>query len=285
MTNPEKSLLGKVEKEPSSTILKIYFNEDKGTIERIEKETTQDENIVIYPTPLKGSSIEPEFEDYIPHFEKYSFTAGPFLTDTLGTYSSVDFSELRDTLRNLLTQEYDKNFLNFLEENVDETTYIRFVLEQLAIWSQMPADKAEQDENRLVVEWPEYYPRKTKIQKDLAPLPSDFRRPYLVNKLLCICTDHENYSYTEEHFELDELTLVSSILYHITELDNKHTEKDSMINELMEYYGFKMEEKIDIMRGYISIWRNILQDQEYIKKAKGHLRELQEKVETGQDLY
>jgi len=285
MTNPEKSLLGKVEKEPSSTILKIYFNEDKGTIERIEKETTQDENIVIYPTPLKGSSIEPEFEDYIPHFEKYSFTAGPFLTDTLGTYSSVDFSELRDTLRNLLTQEYDKNFLDFLEENVDETTYIRFVLEQLAIWSQMPADKAEQDENRLVVEWPEYYPRKTKIQKDLAPLPSDFRRPYLVNKLLCICTDHENYSYTEEHFELDNLDWVSSILYHITELDNKDAEKNSMINELMEYYGLEMKEEIKIMKGYVFQWRNILNYQDYVEGIKEDLKRFQKKVEKGEELY
>jgi hypothetical protein len=287
MSNPEQSLLGKVEKDPNSTILKVYYD-NQGTIERIEKETTEDENIVIYPTPLEGSYIEPTFEDYIPHFKEYSYTAGRFFTDTLDRYSAIDtidFSEFRDSLRNLLSQKYERNFLDFLEENVDESTYIRFVLEQLAIKSQMPEEMTEQDGNRLVVEWPGYYPKKTQLQKDLAPLPSDLQKPYLVNKLLCICTDHENYSYTEELFELDKLDWVGSILFHITEIQSKSTERDSMIKELMDYYGFEMEEKIAIMRGYISRWRNILKDQEDIKKTKEHLKELQEKVEKGLDLY
>ena len=259
----ETSSGSKTEKESTlQSLVKIYYDQEDN-IQRIIQEDTEGKTELVYPMQIECGNCfdKPKYVNYIPDFKEGFFKDRDRTEDPFGVFHTVDLNELNAKTLSIIKSPYDKKFVEFLSKNVDGAKYTRFLLEQLAVKSHIPDDLLTMDRYRLATEWPRYYPKSNDIQEDRRDLPGfSFDSAYRINRLICIFSEESNnlfYSFRDSLSKTDVDICAKNLDSAINRKESVNTQ-ESMVYELLEYYGLNRRFLILSMRDYVSFWDKVL---------------------------
>jgi hypothetical protein len=295
------------EKAPLGSNLKIYYDADDNTITKIVQEIPIGETVIF---PIE---IGPDGEEYIPSFHDFWEDKSLTNTDKEGTFYQIDFEKWKNKLKGNL--EYnedpiDRNFVDFLEDNLSEKEYTQFILEQIAVeinFIKAQGARTYRFRDSLyssLFNWPDYYPRLSQTEENMKYLPmatEKIRTLYATNKFLDILKNPEGpnsilsigYDFTDNCFNKEELTLLGKNLdsyfkvsdpdydegYARDILPEQDYELYLLTERLFYIYLKNIERKKPIVKGYIytfiEAWSKKLDFQEGIESSDEKLRGVQ----------
>jgi hypothetical protein len=225
----ESLLETRVEREPRSTLVKFYYNEETDAIERITLDS-EDGETPLFPIKLESG------KSYIPNLDEFDFKRRDISLQTNSSGSSYveKFEDLEHYLEgDLCANTFDNSFLRFLRDTFP-SGYAQLVIEQMAV-------RGHIHRNRRHISKPEYYPGKEEYGMKYLPCSESLQYAHILNKVLCICNDPPTYPFDQEYFSYKELKEIDkafdAALYSIAHEESSPSQS-KLAGELLLYRNF-----------------------------------------------
>jgi hypothetical protein len=272
-----------VESEPRSTEVKFYFNEETESVERVVLDSETDGETTIFPRIIENSDME-----YMPNLREIYFAHrdNTLFSDDSGSFYSEPFDGIDFALETSLKRDtINKDFLQFLREELTEVEYARFVIEQIAVRSFLYRNKNRlrksvyyEHVDNLIMEWPEYYPGEEKYCMEFLPSSNDLRYAYILNKAVSICDNPYRYNLEKEYFtyqELKEIDKGINLAKSYESSPDQYSNEAKLAQKLLDFHDLDyFSKRYSVLDRYLRFWFKIKNSQAEVKTYKEELKRL-----------
>jgi hypothetical protein len=235
--------------------IKIYYNNEKESIESITIQSEERDEITLFPMILESG------QEYMPNLDEYYWEQTLENDNSTHSKYSLSLGEMENNVFYVaMLDDFNRSFLQFARYNLPLEDYARFIVEQEGVNQHfLEADRRGeisdeillQDYNETIMHWPDYYPGKEKYRLEFLPTAKEFYPLYLFNRLGYIFNHRAQYELEVERFEYKELLFLEAYIQN-----NYDNEPSELFNKIREHYNVDAR-GINHMMQYIETWKEL----------------------------